>query len=412
MVGYQAAGALPSAASRGIRSGTLKAKRSEGDKSLKAASTHKVRLIVLWTLLPLLLILLAGCGGRAAMGWSAPVVEDDVLYVAPKTGKVYALDVNTREPLWAFPAEQPLAGIYSTPVVTQGLLLFGSYEIQMTSFLIFQTQDIQGRAYALDAATGQQRWQFPVGSGQSTEPFLGTPAVGQGMAYFTSSDRKVYALDMETGIKRWEFETGKEIWGGPAWHDGTLYVGSSDKNLYALDAASGERKWAFAAGGAIYGTPHVTGDTLYFGSLDNRVYAVSSGKGEQKWSFLTGNWVWAEPRLYEDTLYVASLDHFLYALDATNGALRWEFDAGDMINASPVVSDGVVYLTAANAGVYALEAPTGTPLWHYPEEGNLRVLSSPEVSDGLLYVNADDGKLYVLDAATGQLRAETAPEPQ
>ncbi|MGB3904897.1 MAG: PQQ-binding-like beta-propeller repeat protein, partial [Anaerolineae bacterium] len=185
-------------------------------------TTTKVRLVILWVLLPLMLVLLAGCGGRAAMGWSAPVLGEEVLYVGSKMGKLYALDINTRQQVWQFPSEGQLAGIYSTPVISGGVLFFGSYEIETTAFLmIFQNQDIRGRAYALDVSNGQEKWHFPVGSAEEVEPFLGGPAVGQGLAYFTSSDHKVYALDMETGVRRWEFETGEEIWGGPAWHDGT-----------------------------------------------------------------------------------------------------------------------------------------------------------------------------------------------
>jgi outer membrane protein assembly factor BamB len=69
------------------------------------------KLALICCALSLLAVLTAGCGGRAAMGWSAPVVDDGTLYFGSKTGKVYALDLATREPLWSFPAEGVLAGI-------------------------------------------------------------------------------------------------------------------------------------------------------------------------------------------------------------------------------------------------------------------------------------------------------------
>jgi outer membrane protein assembly factor BamB len=379
---------------------------------LKATSIVKTRFTVVWLLLPLILILLAGCGGRAAMGWSSPVVEEDVVYTASKGGKLYATDINTQQQLWEFPSDRALAGIYSTPVTSGDVLFFGSYEIEVTSFLVFQNQEIGGKAYAVYSTDGQQKWHFPVDGAGTTEPFLGSPALGQDMVYFTSTDHKVYALDVETGAMRWEFETGNQIWGGPAYHDGTVYVGSSDKNLYALNADTGERKWVFVAGGAVYSTPHVSEDTVYFGALDNQAYALNTENGEERWTFQTGNWVWESPLSHEGVVYVPSLDHSMYALYDSNAAVKWQFEAGDMIPGSPVIADGVLYFSANNAGVYALDAETGAPIWHYPEEGDFKVLASPTVAGQLAFVNADDGNLYALDSATGQLRWKVEPGPE
>lgn len=376
---------------------------------MKETSKVKTRFAVAWLLLPLILILLAGCASRPGMGWCSPVLEEDVVYAGSKAGKLYAADINTQQQLWEFPSERALAGIYSTPVTSAEVLFLGSYEIETSAFLVFQSQEITGKAYAVYAANGEEKWRFPVDGGALAEPFLGTPALGEDMVYFTSTDHKVYALDVDTGAKRWEFQTGNQIWGGPGYRDGTLYVGSSDKNLYALNAETGERKWVFVASGAIYSTPHVSEDTVYFGALDNKAYALNAENGEERWSFQTGNWVWDSPVSHEETVYVPSLDHSLYALDAGNAAVRWEFEANDMITDSPVIAEGIVYFSANNAGVYALEAETGAEVWHYPEEGTFKVLASPAVADQLVYVNADDGSLYALDAATGELKWTIEP---
>ena len=173
---------------------------------MKETTLRIIRLAPMWGALLLLSVLVAGCGGRAAMGWSAPVVDDGTLYFASKTGRLYALDVATREQLWSFPSEGVLAGIYSTPVIHDNSLFFGSYEIATSTFLmIFQNQDIRGRAYAIDVTNGQELWHYPVDDSQESEPFLGPAALGEDLVYFTSSDGRLYALDAETGAYRWEF---------------------------------------------------------------------------------------------------------------------------------------------------------------------------------------------------------------
>jgi outer membrane protein assembly factor BamB len=185
--------------------------REEGEAFLAETTRKKSARVILLVVLPLLLVLTAGCGSQVSMGWSNPTVDEGVLYAGLKTGRLYALDADTGDELWAFPADRLLAGIYSSPVLREQVVFFGSYEIELSSFLIFQSQDIQGRAYAVDASNGAEKWHFPAGSSQETEPFMGTPATGDGLVYFTSSDGRVYALDIETGVERWRFESGDTL---------------------------------------------------------------------------------------------------------------------------------------------------------------------------------------------------------
>ena len=49
-------------------------------------------------------------------------------------------------------------------------------------------------------------------------------------------DNYVYALDAATGNERWRFETGREVNSSPTVADGTVFVGSFDNRVYALDA--------------------------------------------------------------------------------------------------------------------------------------------------------------------------------
>ncbi len=75
-------------------------------------------------------------------------------------------------------------------------------------------------------------------------------AVADGVVYFGSSaDHKVYALDLATGQERWSFFTGGPIRFAPTVSDGRVYVASDDGWLYCLSAADGRLQWRF------YGAP-------------------------------------------------------------------------------------------------------------------------------------------------------------
>ena len=75
------------------------------------------------------------------------------------------------------------------------------------------------------------------------------PVIAGGLVYFGStSDNTLWALDIATGEEKWGFTTGAPIRFAPAIRDGKAYVVSDDGHLYCLDAASGTLLWKFHAG--------------------------------------------------------------------------------------------------------------------------------------------------------------------
>ena len=68
----------------------------------------------------------------------------------------------------------------------------------------------------------------------------GSPAIGTDGAVFVGSwDGFVYAIDGATGAQKWSFKANGPVTGSAAiGSDGVVYVGSHGKYLYALDGAS------------------------------------------------------------------------------------------------------------------------------------------------------------------------------
>ncbi|MCJ7668458.1 MAG: PQQ-binding-like beta-propeller repeat protein, partial [Anaerolineae bacterium] len=63
-----------------------------------------------------LLILISGCAGRMpASGWSSPIVSGETLYIGSPRGRVYALDAATGQKRWEtkIVAEKSTIGLYS-----------------------------------------------------------------------------------------------------------------------------------------------------------------------------------------------------------------------------------------------------------------------------------------------------------
>ena len=68
------------------------------------------------------------------------------------------------------------------------------------------------------------------------------------LVYFgSSSENRVYALEAGTGEIRWEFYTDGPVRLAPTVWNGKVYVGSDDGKVYCLAAEDGRRVWTFSA---------------------------------------------------------------------------------------------------------------------------------------------------------------------
>jgi outer membrane protein assembly factor BamB len=231
----------------------------------------------------------------------------------------------------------------------------------------------RGAFYALDVATGQERWRFDAGTGGgSSRVAWQAPAVADGIVYVGSNDHHIYAFDGKTGEVRWRTSTGTTgnlETSTPAIVDGVVFIGIAQQGLggaiLALDAIDGHELWRFEADGPVNSSPAVVDGVVYVGS------GGFAGPGET-----------------------------LFALDAGSGEVRWQFDAGSRIPYAPAVADGVVYANSTEA-LFAIDAATGTERWH--AENEIGGVAEVAVANGLVYV-ATFGRVSALDASTGAER--------
>ncbi|MGW7052228.1 outer membrane protein assembly factor BamB family protein [Streptomyces sp. NPDC054887] len=200
----------------------------------------------------------ASCGGVPLRLTSAP---DGHVYVAAGT-RVLAIDAAGGRVRWHFEAP---AVFLSPPAFAPGPAVAGG-GVYLADYL--------GTVYALDAATGKDRWRIATESRQSIEPVLvvaGNVHVGSGSA--------LYTLDAVTGTPKWRFAAGGEVVGAPVVSDGRVHFGSADHCLYTLDASGGQLRWKLATGGEITGSPVAQGGVVYACSKDRCVYALDAVKG-------------------------------------------------------------------------------------------------------------------------------------
>jgi len=108
----------------------------------------------------------------------------------------------------------------------------------------------------------------------AAERVSSSPALAAGTVIHGCDDGNVYALDAASGKQKWFFATKGRIYSSPTIAGGIVYVGSNDGNLYALDLNTGEQRWQFTTSKPIVASPVTADGVVVFGSMDGNVYAL------------------------------------------------------------------------------------------------------------------------------------------
>ena len=229
-----------------------------------------------------------------------------------------------------------------------------------------------------------------------------TPLVVDGVMYVTSSWSLVYALDAATGAERWVYDprvnraVGAKaccdvVNRGVALYEGTVFVGVIDGRLVALDARSGSVKWETVTVDqsqpyTITGAPRVANGLVYIGNggaeygVRGYVSAYDANTGKLVWRFYT---VPGDPSKGPDH---AASDPIMARAAATWNGQWWTLGGGG------TVWDAIVYDPDFNqliigvgngspwnqqirspgggdnlflSSIVALDAATGAYKWHY-----------------------------------------------
>ena len=148
-----------------------------------------------------------GGGGASGIGSGAsPTVgPDGTVYIGANNSNMYAVKPDGSMK-WLFEADRELAGIWTTPAVSAdgSMLYFGANK---------------GGVYALNAADGTKKWQFPIYGSVYASSVLDS----SGSLYTGTTIEHLYATDTRNGEPLWDFDVHNEVWCVPAIRpDGTL----------------------------------------------------------------------------------------------------------------------------------------------------------------------------------------------
>ncbi len=344
-------------------------------------------LLILSTLV-IFSLLVSACSSAvySSTGWYGLSTSSDTAYLAA-AGFVYAVDLNTHNQKWQYPAKANSKGFYANPVLTPDgkQLLVPSYDNNL---------------YVLDPANnGTLLWTF---SGSKTR-LVASPLIIQNLAYQPSSDGSVYAINLTTHNQEWKASTRAAIWSEPATaaNCGCIYVASMDSFVYKFDANTGSQMAKSPdLGGAVVGTPAVGPDgTLYVGSFGDKMFALDGSNLTIKWQIPTHDWVWSGPALANNVLYFGDLAGYFYAVNSVDGKANFtELQVNNPIVDTPLVTGDKIYFTAESDTLYiattsgSLTSKTiGGQIYSGPTLAGTTILVTPTGYTAQLVALGEDG---------------------
>jgi outer membrane protein assembly factor BamB len=338
-------------------------------------------IILISTLLIISSIVISACTSSvyASTSWhgltTGPTTSPDTAYLAAGN-QVYAVDLNTGQQKWKFPASANRAGFYANPVLSEDgtQLIVPSYDHKL---------------YSVNPANGQSTWTTPP---DLHNRLIASPLILGSTIYQPSADGKVYAVNLADGVVISSFvvSTGTDpLWAQPVTYEGCgcIYIAAMNHKVYKFDTSTGTKVGESEdLNGSIVGTPAVGADgTLYTGTFDNELVALNGNDLSVKWRFSTQNWVWAGPALDNGILYFGDLSGYLYGLNEADGTQVWRVQPKNSIVDTPLVNGNMIYLTTESDTLFTISTSgevlnstvVGGVIYTSPEIAGDKILVTP-----------------------------------
>lgn len=304
----------------------------------------------------------------------------------------------TNEVLWTAPVCSDWH-TFENPIVVEGVV----YQVGRSS------------VYALEAATGQEIWSYPIGG--HDDP----PSYVDGRLYVQGQD-SVYCLDAASGERIWAFHGPTADGGTPCVLDGRVacagysYSSPGVTTVYCLSASDGELEWSTVIPGQIGNCMASWNGMFFVGTWNGPLCALDAGMGNTIWSHtITEGGYWdTSPTIVDGKIYIGGWDGAVHRFDAMTGALEWETQVTVMnVEPTPAVFEDMIicgYVAADVGSVFALRMSDGSTVWSIPNS----LHGSPAVADGVVFWGGclePYSRVFAADAATGEMIWEFDPSP-
>ena len=347
----------------------------------------------LFSVLPLLTLLLAACDKPQPAATTAPSAEKapPALTDWPVTRGGPQLQGRVAATLFRSPAIEWTHDL-GAPCVAEAAVAEGAIVVG----------DVMGNTPCIDLATRKQRWIHETG-----DTIQAAPAISNGRVFVGSGDENFLALDLKTGDKIWsvqgaeKFSSAASIVTSPDGSAEWVLVNGYDGITRCLRASDGSEIWTYKTDDYINGTPAVIdGRLIAFGGCDKVIHVINLADGKLVNEVVTDAQITNSVATSGTMIYCGNHANQVIATEAESDALKWIYQPGDFpFFTAPAVDDAHVYIGSRDKALHAIQRSDGKPAWTFKTGG--RVESSPLAFDDAIVFGSSDGRLYAANPSDG-----------
>jgi len=265
---------------------------------------------------------------------SAPLVVQERLFVAVMDGSLLAFSSATGEPLWRLPG--------------QGLLVAPPAWLASEGLVVLLHPDGTAEHVDPDQGVVVRRLKLP-------RPIRGSTLIVGDVLYYGTDDHALQAFDLRTASAGWKWRPGRPVTGGMGCLGNILYVPLQDMGIAAVPLDQGKPVWRFSDSHDYVATPAANGDYVFLAGREGPLTAVSARGGKLVWCVSVDRRVSAGLTADSKQVYVGTTDGLLSAYRPSDGRLLWQCSLAGPLASPPLAAGNRVLVTTTNGAVHAFE---------------------------------------------------------
>ncbi|RPJ65655.1 outer membrane protein assembly factor BamB [Alteromonas sediminis] len=292
--------------------------------------------------------------------------------------------------------------------------------------------DRQGKLYALDAASGNVEWEQDFATYSDEGFFSGVSKLwsdgetarlsslshGNGTLYLGSENGVLMALNPENGEVKWQTTVPGEILAPAAVEGDVVVVNTGSGVMFGINANTGEELWrsesdvpplslrgistpVAVSGGVMVGTPtgHLKVNVISSG-LTAWETAIATPTGATELERIVD--IDSTPLLFANTVYTVAYNGTLAAVELRSGRVLWKREYGSFRNVT--LSGNTLFVVDTNSNIYALDRRNGVEIWAQGQIKGRRLTSAVPFGDHVV-VGDNWGYLHWINKQDGSIEA-------